>query len=126
MVSINTERCNSHLQETANLFSHTSKSISNHTFVSNSFSNLSIKFLDVTCFPSLHANGESFTKKSIVKVGSSTLIASNGSTHSTQTVSHTKISGIPAIVTISPHLASLDSTLVNHNVVYNFDIFHFL
>jgi hypothetical protein len=43
------------------------------------------------------------TRKSIVNVGASILIGGNGWIQSTPTVSHIKIFGIPAIVTISQH-----------------------
>ncbi|EFK96367.1 hypothetical protein LDC_1599 [sediment metagenome] len=48
-----------------------SKSIFNHTFVSSSFSSLSLICLEVTNLPSFQANGELFTRNSILKVGSS-------------------------------------------------------
>jgi hypothetical protein len=75
IVSIKTDKCNSHLHETIKL-SH-SKSIFIHTFVSSSFSSLSLICLDVTIFHSFHANGELFTKNSIFSVGSSIVIGGN-------------------------------------------------
>jgi hypothetical protein len=62
--------------------SQASKSIFNPTFVSNSFSNLSLICLEVTNFHSLPANGELFTKNSIFKVGSSIVIGGIASTFS--------------------------------------------
>lgn len=44
----------------------------------------------------------------------------------THIVSHTKIDGIPAIVTISPHCASCVSTLCSPSVVKILEIFHVL
>jgi hypothetical protein len=101
MLSIRTERCNSHLHETKNFQSE--KSTSSHTLVSSSFSNLSLKFLVVIYFHSCHANGESFTKNSICNVGLSIAIDGKASTSHVHTVSQTKISGIHAIVIISQH-----------------------
>lgn len=72
IVSMSTDKWSSPLPETANLFHHLSKSISNQTFVCNSFCNLSKIFFEVTSFPSLPANGESLTRKSMVNVGAST------------------------------------------------------
>ena len=108
MLSIRTERCNSHLHETKNFQSE--KSTSSPTFVSSSFSNLSLKFLVVIYFHSLPANGESFTRNSICNVGLSIAIEGKGSTFHVQTVSHTKISGIHAIVIISPSFTTMPSS----------------
>lgn len=126
IVSMRTERCSSPLPETLHLFPSFEKSISNPTFVSSSLCSLSIIFLEVTSLPSRPAKGESFTRKSIVSVGASTLIGGNGSAPGTQTVSPTKISGIPAIVAISPQVASFVSILERPSVVYSFAIFPFL
>ena len=101
IVSIRTERCNSPLHETKNFQSE--KSTSSQTFVSSSFSNLSLRFLVVIYFHSCHANGESFTRNSICNVGLSMAIDGKGSTFHVQTVSPTNISGIHAIVIISQH-----------------------
>jgi hypothetical protein len=109
IVSISTERCNSPLQETRNFQSE--ESTSSQTFVSNSFSSLSLKFLVVIYFHSCHANGESFTRNSICNVGLSMAIDGKGSTFHVHTVSQTKISGIPAMVIISQHFASSCSIL---------------
>ena len=89
MVSMSTDKWSSPLPDTANLFPHLSKSISNPTLVCNSFCNLSRIFFDVTNFPSLPANGESLTRKSMVNVGASTWIGGKGSHHSTPIVSPT-------------------------------------
>ena len=89
IVSISTDKWSSPLPETANLFPHFSKSISNPTFVCSSLASLSWMFFDVTNLPSLPAKGESLTRKSIVNVGASTLIGENGSHHSTPIVSPT-------------------------------------
>ena len=111
MVSIKTDKCSSHLPDTGYLCP-CHISTRNHTFVSHSFSSLSAIFLDVTFFHDLHANGESFTRKSIVNVGSSIVIAGIGSTVSSPAiVSHTKISEIPAIVQTSPLTATSVSIL---------------
>ena len=75
------------------------------TLVSASFSSLSAIFLVVIYFPSFPANGLSFTKNSILKVGSSIAIVGNASNSPTPIVSPTKIFGIPLIVTISQHSA---------------------
>lgn len=103
ILSINTDKCISHLPDTINFPS--SISTLSHTFVSVSFSNLSAKFLVVIYFHSLPANGESFTRNSIFKVGSSIVIAGSAFTSHSQIVSHTKIDGIPLIVMISPQSA---------------------
>jgi hypothetical protein len=103
MLSINTHRCSSHLQDTINFQS--SISTLSHTFVSTSFRSLSSIFLVVIYFHSLPANGESFTKNSIFNVGSSIAIVGRANTFQTPIVSHTKIEGIPLIVIISPHCA---------------------
>ena len=81
---------------------------------------------EVTNLPSRPINGLSFTRKSIVKVGSSTWIGGSGIDPSPHTVSPTKISLIPAIVTTSPDIASCFSTLVSHNVVNTLEILPFL
>lgn len=124
IVSINTDKCNSPLHDTKKRPS--SKSTFNPTFVSSSFVNLSCRFLVVIYFPSLPAKGESFTRNSIFNVGSSIEILGNGENSPTPIVSHTKIVGIPAIVTISPHSASFHSTLCNPSVVNILLIFHVL
>ena len=103
ILSIKTDKCISPLPETINFQS--SISTFNHTFVSVSFSNLSAKFLVVIYFHSLPANGESFTKNSIFKVGSSIVIAGRAWTSHSQIVSQTKIDGIPLIVMISQQSA---------------------
>lgn len=121
IVSINTERCNSHLPDTTNLPS--SLSTLNHTLVSNSLVSLSSRFLVVIYFPSFPAKGESFTKNSIRNVGSSIDILGSASISPTPTVSPTKILGIPAIVIISPQTACVDSILCNPRVVYILAIF---
>jgi len=126
IVSIKTERCSSHLPETAKL-SQLSKSIFIQTFVSSSFSSLSLICLEVTNFHSFQAKGELFTRNSILRVGSSIVIGVIASTVSfSAIVSQTNISGIQAIVTISQATASLTFTLFNHSVVSISDIFHFL
>jgi hypothetical protein len=73
IVSISTDKCSSHLPATSKL-SPLSKFTFNHTFVSNSFSNLSLICLEVTNSHSLPQNGELFTKNSIFRVGSSIVI----------------------------------------------------
>jgi hypothetical protein len=84
-----------------------SKSIFNQTFVSSSFSSLSLTCLPVTNFPSLQAKGELFTKNSIFRVGSSIVIGGIASTSAfSAIVSPTYMSGIQAIVTISQATAS--------------------
>jgi hypothetical protein len=86
--------------------------------ISHSFASLSAIFLDVTFFPDLQAKGESLTRKSMVNVGSSTVIAGIGWTVSSPAiVSPTKISAIPAIVQISPLTAFVVSILWSHSVV---------
>ena len=124
IVSINTERCNSHLPETRKRLS--SISTFKPTFVSSSFVRRSDKFLVVIYFPSFPANGESFTRNSIFNVGSSIEIVGSASNSPTQIVSHTKIVGIPEIVIISPHVATCASTLCNPSVVNILAIFHVL
>jgi hypothetical protein len=54
-------------------------------------------------FHSLPANGESFTKNSMLNVGSSIAILGRASKSQIQTVSQTKIFGIQLIVIISQH-----------------------
>lgn len=71
----------------------------------------------VIYFPSLPAKGESFTKNSIRRVGSSIDILGRASISPTPIVSPTKIVGIPAIVTISPQCASVASNLWRPRVV---------
>lgn len=104
IVSTSTDKCNSHLQEIKKRPS--SISNFNHTLVSNSFLRRSSRFLVVIYFHSFPANGESFTRNSIFNVGSSIPILGSGVTSPTPIVSHTKIDGIHAMVTISPHSAS--------------------
>jgi hypothetical protein len=68
-----------------------------------------------------------FTKNSIFNVGSSIVIAGIGSDHSTQEiVSHTNISDIHAIVTISHANASFASFFSNPSFVRIFVILAFL
>jgi hypothetical protein len=62
-------------------------------------------------FHSLPANGESFTRNSILNVGSSIAILGNASKSQIQTVSQTKMFGIQLIVIISQHCASSVSIL---------------
>gem|GEM_PF-505074 len=121
MVSIRTERCNSHLPDTTNLPS--SLSTLNQTLVSSSLANLSSRFLVVIYFHSFPAKGESLTRNSIRRVGSSIDILGNGSISPVHTVSPTNIVGIPAIVIISPHDACGDSILWSPRVVYILAIF---
>jgi hypothetical protein len=126
IVSISTDKCNSHLPATSKL-SPLSKSIFNHTFVSNSFSNLSLICLEVINSHSLPQKGELFTKNSIFRVGSSIVIAGIGSKSSTEEiVSQTNISVIPAIVTISPAKASFVSTFSKPSFVRILVILPFL
>ncbi|EKE28324.1 MAG: hypothetical protein ACD_3C00078G0001 [uncultured bacterium (gcode 4)] len=91
IVSIRTDKCNSHLPETINtLPSEPSRSTLRPTFISNSFPNLSLIFLEVTNLPSLPANGESLTRNSILRVGSSIVIGGIDSVSATvETVSQT-------------------------------------
>ena len=82
------------------------------TFFSNSSYNLFLNCLDVTNFPSVPANGLSFTEKFICNVGSSTFIKGNGfGSDKEQILSPIWISAKPAIPTISPATASSISTL---------------
>jgi hypothetical protein len=68
-----------------------------------------------------------FTKNSIFKVGSSIVIAGSAGTSAfSAIVSHTYISEIQAIVTISQATASLILTLFNHSFVRISVIFHLL
>jgi hypothetical protein len=72
----------------------------------------------VTNSHSLPAKGELFTKNSIFKVGSSIVIGSICSAHSTELiVSPTNISAIPATVIISPARASVASTFSKPSLV---------
>ena len=91
IVSMRTERWSSHRPETMYpLSSPHSKSICSPTFISSSFSRRSRICLDVTNFPSLPANGESFTMNSILSVGASIVIAGIASTFGSEpTVSQT-------------------------------------
>jgi len=108
-------------------FSQESKSTFNQTFVSNSFSSLSLICLQVTIFHSFPQNGELFTKNSIFKVGSSIVIAGSAGTSAfSAIVSQTNISVIQAIVMMSPATASLTFTLFSHSLVKTSVIFHFL
>ena len=87
IVSTNTDKCNSPRPETLYEFpSEFSKSILRPTFISVSFSRRSRIWREVTNFPSFPANGESFTKNSIVKVGSSIVIAGIGSAFGSATI----------------------------------------
>ena len=73
------------------------------TLLNTSFSNLSIKFLDVTYLPSLPANGELFTLKNIETVGWSIEILSSGIGFSlSDIVSPIFIFSKPATAIISP------------------------
>jgi hypothetical protein len=102
------------------------KSICIQTFTSNSLSSLSLICLEVTNLPSLPANGELFTKNSIFRVGSSIVIGGiEGTEAFSAIVSHTKISGIQAIVTISQAIAS-DLTFLSHSFVRISEILPFL
>jgi hypothetical protein len=83
--------------------------------------------LDVTNFHSRQANGELFTKNSIFNVGSSIVIGGICFVFSSFViVSHTNISGIHAIVTMSQENASFVFTFFNHWFVNISEIFHFL
>lgn len=80
IVSMRTLRWSSHRHETRNTFeSPASKSTFSHTFISSSLLSRSRILREVTCFPSFPANGESFTRNSILSVGSSMVIAGRGS-----------------------------------------------
>src|SRR5699024_1918336 len=81
------------------------------TFVSTSLNNLSLRLRLVTYLPSLPANGESFTMKFMLMVGSSILTNGSGSTQfGSQIVSPILRSGMPATHTISPRSASVQGT----------------
>ena len=78
------------------------------TLYNNSFSRRSRIFLEVTCLPSIPANGPLFTEKIIPTVGSSTMIRGNGRGSIAEViVSPIVKSSRPATIAISPAPISL-------------------
>jgi len=113
IVSIRTDKWSSPLPDTSKQSGVISLTLK-LTLVSNSFINLSLKCLDVTNSPSLPANGESFTMKFMLSVGSS--ISTNGKAsgfEASAIVSPILASIIPLTAIISPSPASSTSSLFN-------------
>ena len=112
IVSIRTDKWSSPLPDTSKQSGVISLTLK-LTLVSNSFINLSLKCLDVTNSP-LPANGESFTIKFMLSVGSS--ISTNGKASglaASAIVSPMLASTIPLTAIISPNPASSTSSLFN-------------
>ena len=101
--SIKTERWSSPLPLTLNESVESVSSTLSDTSVCNSLKSLALICLLVRNFPSLPANGLSFTEKFIEIVGSEIFTKSSGSGASVEAmVSPIFISSIPVIATIEP------------------------
>ena len=100
-------KCNSPRPDTRNTSASSVSSTRNATLVSNSLVKRSRIWREVTNLPSVPANGEVFTIKSIVKVGSSTLNMGTPIGFSlSQMVTPIPMSSMPEMMTMSPASAS--------------------
>jgi len=103
MVSINTAKCNTPRPNTRNESAVSPGCTRNARFFSNSFSNLSFKWREVTNLPSLPKKGELLMVKSILIVGSSISIGFIPSGFSkSATVSPISNPSMPSMAHISP------------------------